>query len=151
MWNFLTYYMVVFFKILISMQRLWLNLTFRGTPAFKSRDEIKYFKYIFYLKIKHLQIFIKSILFFGDLKPKHPAPIVHKDGETNKMRLKTIKITFMYSYFNLMGVFLYIRGNRPRNPRVCLAQFGHHHCMERKQTDGALHNQIPEKTYLNEG
>jgi hypothetical protein len=60
-------------------------------PAFESRDEIKYFKYMFYLKIKHVQIFTK-IFFFGDLKPTHPASFIHKDGETNKMGLKTSKI-----------------------------------------------------------
>jgi hypothetical protein len=69
-------------------------------PVFESRDEINYFKYIFYLKINHVQIFIKKYFIFGDLKPKYPAPIIHKDGQTNKMRLKTTKITFIY--FNLI-------------------------------------------------
>jgi len=59
------------------------------------------------------------------------------------------KIKFMY--FKLTDVLLYSSGNRSRNPRVFLAKFGHHRCMERKQSEGALHNQIPQKTYLTEG
>ena len=120
--------MVAFFKVLISVQPLLLKLTFRGMPAFESRDEEKYFKYIFYLKIKPLQISIKIYFIFGDLNPKYPAPIIHKDGDTIQKRLKNTEIRFMY--FNLMDVFLYNRGNRLRNPGVCLAQFGRHRCME---------------------
>lgn len=134
MWNFLVYCMVDFFKISVSMQPLWLNLTFRGMPAAESRAEIKYFKYIFYWKIKHVRIFIIKYFIFGDSQPKHPAPIIHKDGEKNKMRLKTTKITFVN--FSIMDVFLLRRGNRPRNPRVCLVQFGHHRSLERKWTEG---------------
>jgi hypothetical protein len=90
----------------------------------------KLFQIYFLLKNKKVTNIYKKYFIFGDLKQKYPAPIIHKDGQTNKMRLRTTKITFIY--FNLIGVFLYSRGNRPRNSRVCLAQFGHHRCTERK-------------------
>ena len=41
---------------------------------------------------------------FGDLQPQHPLPIIRKDGETNKIQLKTTKITFMN--FNVMDVLM---------------------------------------------
>jgi hypothetical protein len=87
-------------------------------PAAESRVEIKYFKYTFYLKIKHVPIFIIKYFIFGDSQPKHPAPIIPKDGATNKMRLKITKITFMN--LNIMDVLLW-RGNRSMNIRICLA------------------------------
>jgi hypothetical protein len=62
------------------------------------------------------------------------------------MRLKTTKITFIN--LNIMDEFLLWRGNRSLNPRVFVAQFGHHRCVGKNQIGAALHNQIPEKTYL---
>jgi hypothetical protein len=90
----------------------------------------KVFQIYILLKNKKPTNIYKKYFIFGNLKAKYPAPIIHKDGQTNKMRLKTTKITFMN--FNLMDVFLYSCGNRPRNPRVGPGQFGHHRCMERK-------------------
>jgi hypothetical protein len=62
------------------------------------------------------------------------VPIIHKDGGKNKMRFKTTKITFIN--LNIMEEFLLWRGNRSLNPRVFLAQFGHHRSMGRKQIVG---------------
>jgi hypothetical protein len=55
---------------------------------------------------------------------------MHKYGEENKMRLKTIKI--MFTNFSLMEVFLWSGWRRTRKLRVCLARFGHHRFMEKK-------------------
>jgi superfamily I DNA and/or RNA helicase len=61
-------------------------------PAFESIDE-KIFQIYILLKNKTRTNIYKNILFLGDLKPKLPKLIIHKDEETNKIRLKTTKIT----------------------------------------------------------
>jgi hypothetical protein len=81
--------MAVFFKILISGATLVIKSDVLQNACIWKQRQNKVFQIQILLKNKTLKNIYQKDFIFSDLKPKYPAPILHKDGETNEMRLKT--------------------------------------------------------------